>query len=155
MDLKANTQTPLSEVLAGKARGSATLSIQPDVTVAAAAELLIRNQVGSVLVLDQGRLVGIFTERDVLRRVVGERRDPATTRVSEVMTRDLVVMRPSSSVVDAMRVISEKRIRHIPVVEGGAVVGVVSQGDLNHWLVRNREGQIQDLVDFVTGKYPA
>jgi CBS domain-containing protein len=155
MDLKANTQTPLSEVLAGKARGSATLSIQPDVTVAAAAELLIRNQVGSVLVLDQGRLVGIFTERDVLRRVVGERRDPATTRVSEVMTRDLVVMRPSSSVVDAMRVISEKRIRHIPVVEGGAVVGVVSQGDLNHWLVRNREGQIQDLVDYVTGKYPA
>jgi CBS domain-containing protein len=155
MDLKANTQTPLSEVLAGKARGSATLSIQPDVTVAAAAELLIRNQVGSVLVLDQGRLVGIFTERDVLRRVVGERRDPATTRVSEVMTRDLVVMRPSSSVVDAMRVISEKRIRHIPVVEGGAVMGVVSQGDLNHWLVRNREGQIQDLVDFVTGKYPA
>jgi CBS domain-containing protein len=155
MDLKANTQTPLSEVLAGKARGSATLSIQPDVTVAAAAELLIRNQVGSVLVLDQGRLVGIFTERDVLRRVVGERRDPATTRVSEVMTRDLVVMRPSSSVVDAMRVISEKRIRHIPVVEGGAVMGVVSQGDLNHWLVRNREGQIQDLVDYVTGKYPA
>jgi CBS domain-containing protein len=155
MDLKANTQTPLSEVLAGKARGSATLSIQPDVTVAAAAELLIRNQVGSVLVLDQGRLVGIFTERDVLRRVVGERRDPTTTRVSEVMTRDLIVMRPSSSVVDAMRVISEKRIRHIPVVEGGAVVGVVSQGDLNHWLVRNREGQIQDLVDFVTGKYPA
>jgi len=71
------------------------------------------------------------------------------------MTRDLVVMRPSASVVDAMRVISEKRIRHIPVVEAGEVVGVVSQGDLNHWLIRNREGQIQDLVDFVTGKYPA
>jgi len=155
MDLKANTQTPLSQVLASKARGEATLSISPDVTVGAAAELLIRNQVGSVLVMDQGRLVGIFTERDILRRVVGERRDPATTRVADVMTRDLVVMRPSSSVVDAMRVISEKRIRHIPVVEGGVVIGVVSQGDLNHWLVRNREGQIQDLVDYVTGKYPA
>ena len=87
--------------------------------------------------------------------MVGERRDPATTKVADVMTRDLVVMRPSSSVVDAMRVISEKRIRHIPVVEGGEVVGVVSQGDLNHWLIRNREGQIQDLVDYVTGKYPA
>jgi CBS domain-containing protein len=155
MDLKVDTQTPLSQVLASKARGSSTLSIPPDVTVAAAAELLVRNQVGSVLVMDQGRLVGIFTERDILRRVVAERRDPATTRVADVMTRELVVMRPSASVVDAMRVISEKRIRHIPVVEGGAVVGVVSQGDLNHWLVRNREGQIQDLVDFVTGKYPA
>jgi CBS domain-containing protein len=137
MDLKANTQTLLSEVLASKGRGSTTLSISPEVTVAAAADLLIHNQVGSV------------------RRVVGQRRDPATTKVADVMTRDLVVMRPSSSVVDAMRVISEKRIRHIPVVEGGVVVGVVSQGDLNHWLIRNREGQIQDLVDFVTGKYPA
>jgi CBS domain-containing protein len=154
MDLKANTQTPLSQVLASKGRGSSTLTTSPDVTVAAAADLLVRNKVGSVLVMDQGRLVGIFTERDVLR-LVAERRDPASTRIADVMTRDLVVMRPSSSVVDAMRVISEKRIRHIPVVEGGAVLGVVSQGDLNHWLVRNREGQIQDLVDFVTGKYPA
>jgi CBS domain-containing protein len=99
--------------------------------------------------------VGIFTERDVLRRVVGERRDPSSTRVADVMTRELVVMRPTASVVDAMRVISERRVRHIPVVEGGKVLGVVSQGDLNHWLVRNREGQIQDLVDYVTGKYPA
>ncbi len=155
MDLKPDTQTPLSQILAGKSRGTTTLTIAPDLTVAAAAEVLIRNQVGSVLVMDGGRLVGIFTERDILRRVVGERRDPGTTRVAEVMTRELVVMRPSSSVVDAMRVISEKRIRHIPVVDGGNVVGVVSQGDLNHWLVRNREGQIQDLVDYVTGRYPA
>jgi CBS domain-containing protein len=155
MDLKPDTQTPLSQVLATKARGKATLSVPPDISVAAAVEVLNKNQVGSVLVLDGGRLVGIFTERDILRRVVGERRDPAATRVADVMTRDLVVMRPSASVVDAMRVISEKRIRHIPVVEAGNVVGVVSQGDLNHWLVRNREGQIQDLVDYVTGKYPA
>jgi len=155
MDLKPDSQTPLSQVLAGKTRGGSTLSVPPDITVAAAAAVLIQNQVGSVLVMDAGRLVGIFTERDILRRVVGERRDPATTRVADVMTRELVVMRPGSSVVDAMRVISEKRIRHIPVVEGTTVVGVVSQGDLNHWLVRNREGQIQDLVDYVTGKYPA
>jgi CBS domain-containing protein len=155
MDLKPDSQTPLSQVLAGKARGTSTMSVRPDITVAAAVEVLNHHQIGSVLVMDGARLVGIFTERDILRRVVGERRDPATTRVSDVMTRDLVVMRPSSSVVDAMRVISEKRIRHVPVVDGTTVVGVVSQGDLNHWLVRNREGQIQDLVDYVTGRYPA
>jgi CBS domain-containing protein len=155
MEMKADTQTPLSQILAGKSRGAATLTVPPEVTVAAAAEVLIRNQVGSVVVLDGGRLVGIFTERDILRRVVGERRDPTSTRVADVMTRDLVVMRPSATVVDAMRVISEKRIRHVPVVEDGKLLGVVSQGDLNHWLVRNREGQLQDLVDFVTGKYPA
>ena len=138
MDLKPDTQTPLSHVLAGKARGSSTLTVPPDITVAMAVEVLNENQVGSVLVMDGARLVGIFTERDILRRVVGERRDPATTKVSDVMTRDLVVMRPTSSVVD-----------------GNIVLGVVSQGDLNHWLVRNREGQIQDLVDYVTGRYPA
>ncbi|HET8732848.1 MAG TPA: CBS domain-containing protein, partial [Anaeromyxobacteraceae bacterium] len=74
--MKADTQTPLSHILAGKSRGTATLTVPPEVTVAAAAEVLIRNQVGSVVVLDGGRLVGIFTERDILRRVVGERRDP-------------------------------------------------------------------------------
>jgi CBS domain-containing protein len=155
MDLKTDAQTPLSQVLSSKGRGAATLSVPPGITVAAAADALNQHKGGSVLVMEGGKLLGIFTERDILRRVVGERRDPANTKVGDVMTKDLVVMRPSASVVDAMRVISEKRIRHIPVVEGGAVVGVVSQGDLNHWLVRNREGHIQDLVDFVTGKYPA
>ena len=96
MELKADTQTPLSQVLAEKWRGSSTLTVPPEVTVAAAAEVLIRNQVGSVLVMDGGRLVGIFTERDILRREVGERRDPATTKVADVMTRDLVVMRRTS-----------------------------------------------------------
>jgi CBS domain-containing protein len=155
MELKQEIHTSLSQILAGKGRGGSTLTVPPEITVAAAAEVLIRNQVGSVLVMDGGRLVGIFTERDILRRVVGERRDPASTRVADVMTRDLVVMRPTASAVDAMKVIAEKRIRHVPVVEDGKVVGVVSQGDLNHWLVRNREGQIQELVDYVTGKYPA
>ena len=155
MDFKTDAQTPLSQVLDGKGRGTATHAVPPDITVAAAAELLNQHKIGSVLVMDGHRLVGIFTERDVLRRVVGERRDPATTRVADVMTRDIVVMRPSASVVDAMRVISEKRIRHIPVVEDGTVVGVVSQGDLNHWLVRDREGEIQSLVEYVTGQYPA
>lgn len=147
-------ETPLREVLASKPRG-ATHSVSPAATVAAAVDLINANKVGSVLVMDGKRLVGIFTERDVLRRVVGGRKDPATTRVADVMTRELVVMRPSSTLGDAMAVISEKRIRHLPVVEEGTVVGVISQGDLNHWLVRNREVEVNHLVDFITGKYPA
>ncbi len=147
-------ETPLREVLASKP-GGATHSVSPAATVAAAVDLINANQVGSVLVMDGKRLVGIFTERDVLRRVVGGRKDPATTRVADVMTRELVVMRPSSTLGDAMAVISEKRIRHLPVVEEGTVVGVISQGDLNHWLVRNREVEVNQLVEFITGKYPA
>ncbi|HEU4383244.1 MAG TPA: CBS domain-containing protein [Anaeromyxobacteraceae bacterium] len=149
MDLK----TPLRTVLAAKPSG-ATHAVSPTMTVAAAVEVLNGNKVGSVLVMDGQRLVGIFTERDVLRRVVGGHRDPEKTRIAEVMTRELAVMKPESTVEDAMTVIAEKRIRHLPVLEEGKVVGVVSQGDLNHWLIRNREVQVNQLVEFITGKYP-
>jgi len=149
MDLK----TPLATLLAHKGTGAAH-SIAPTATVAAAVDLINQKKIGSLLVMDQGRLVGIFTERDVLRRVVGERRDPEKCKIAEVMTRELVVMRPTSTVEDAMQVISERRIRHLPVLEGGHVVGVISQGDLNHWLVRDREVEIRTLVEYVTGKYP-
>jgi CBS domain-containing protein len=150
MDLKPNSQMPLSTVLAGKGRGTSTLSVAPDLTVAAAAAVLIQNQVGSVLVMDGGRLVGIFTERDILRRVVGERRDPATTRVADVMTRDLVVMRPSSSVMDAMRVIAEKRIRHIPVVDQGKLIGIVSIGDVVKAQLEQYAGEVDNLQTQIT-----
>ena len=153
--MEKTLKTPLSAVLANKGKGNVSHAVAPSMTVAAAVDLLTQNKVGSVLVMDQGRLVGIFTERDVLRRVVGERRAPERTTVGEVMTRDLVVMRPTSTVGEAMKVFSERRIRHLPVLEAGAVVGVVSQGDLNHWMIRDHEGEIQALVEFVTGKYPA
>jgi CBS domain-containing protein len=153
--MEKTLRTPLSAVLANKARGNVTHAVSPTMTVASAVELLNQNKVGSVLVIDEGRLVGIFTERDVLRRVVGERRDADRTTVAEVMTRDLVVMRPTSTVGEAMKVFSERRIRHLPVLDAGRLVGVVSQGDLNHWLIRDHQGEIQSLVEFVTGQYPA
>jgi CBS domain-containing protein len=146
-------QTPLRTLLAGKQ--AKTHAVAPTATVAAAVDLMNANKVGSVLVMDSDRLVGVFTERDVLRRVVGGRMDPAKTTVSEVMTRELVVLRPGSTVADAMAVVSEKRVRHLPVVDEGKVVGVISAGDLNHWLIRNREVHIEQLVDYITGKYPA
>lgn len=145
-------QTPLRTLL-GQKKGRPH-SVPPTSTVAGAVELMNANKVGSVLVMDGERLVGIFTERDVLRRVVG-RLDPTKTQVSQVMTKDLVVMRPTSTVADAMAVVSEKRIRHLPVVEEGRVVGVISAGDLNHWLIRGHQGQIEQLVDYISGKYPA
>ncbi len=145
-------QTPLRTLL-GQKKGK-TQAVSPSTSVSDAVKVMIDNKIGSVLVMDGERLVGIFTERDVLRRVVGKL-DPVKTQVSEVMTRDLVVMRPTSTVADAMAVVSEKRIRHLPVVEGGKVVGVVSAGDLNHWLVRGHQVQIDQLVDYITGKYPA
>jgi CBS domain-containing protein len=86
---------------------------------------------------------------------VGARIDAESTPVSEVMSKELVVMRPTSTVADAMAVVSEKRIRHLPVVEEGRVLGVLSAGDLNHWLIRGHQGQIDQLVDYITQRYPA
>src|SRR6266545_4332507 len=128
-------ETPLRTLLENKPR---TLhSVTPDTTIAAAVDLLNSKNVGAVLVMSGAQLVGIFTERDVLRRVVGEHRDPDTTRIVDVMTRKLVVMRQAATVQDAMTVVAEQRCRHLPIVEDGRVLGIISVGDLNHWLIRN------------------
>jgi CBS domain-containing protein len=145
-------ETQLRTLLENKP--GAVHSVSPDMTVAAAVGILNARNVGAVLVMKGAELVGVFTERDVLRRVVGERRDPDTTRVGDVMTRDLVVMHLSSTVQDAMTVVSERRFRHLPIVEEGKVLGVISAGDLNHWLIRNREVDIEELVDYIKGTYP-
>jgi CBS domain-containing protein len=145
-------ETQLRTLLENKP--GAVHSTSPEMTVAAAVAILNTRNVGALLVMKGAELVGVFTERDVLRRVVGEHRDPDTTRVGDVMTRDLVVMRPSSTVQDAMTVVSERRLRHLPIVEEGKVVGIISAGDLNHWLIRNREVDISELVDYIKGAYP-
>ncbi len=136
-------------------KSTAVHRVAPSTTIAQAVDLMNANKIGSVLVMDGERLVGIFTERDVLRRVVGGRLDPDSTRVADVMTREVVVMRPSATVADAMAVVSERRCRHLPIVEDGAVLGVLSSGDLNHWLIRGHQVQIGELVDYITGRYPA
>ncbi len=145
--------TPLRTLLLQKE--GRTQSVAPDATVAAAVDIMNAANVGSVLVMDGTRLVGIFTERDVLTRVVGKRIAPEKTPISKVMTKQPAVMRPTSTVADAMAVVSEKRVRHLPVVEDGRVLGVISAGDLNHWLIRGHQVQIDQLVDYITQRYPA
>jgi CBS domain-containing protein len=145
-------ETQLRTLLENKP--GAVHSASPDMTVAAVVAILNAQNVGAVLVMNGTELVGVFTERDVLRRVVGQHRDPDKTLVADVMTKDLVVMRPSSTVQDAMTVVAERRCRHLPIVEDHKVLGVISAGDLNHWLIRNREVDLEQLVDYIQGKYP-
>lgn len=136
-------------------KGSDIYSISPEATVLAAVEEMNDKGVGAVLVMEDDRLLGIFTERDVLRRVVAQQRDAKTTRVADVMTDELVVIKPTITVEDAMAVVTEKRCRHLPVIENGKVVGLLSIGDLTHWVSRDHEVQIQQMVEYVTGQYPA
>lgn len=145
-------QDTLETVLAGK--GSAIHYVVPEATVLDAIQKMNAERIGAVLVCVSGELVGIFTERDVLCRVIAEGRDPATTKVVEVMTSELVTVRSSTRVEEAMAVITDRRFRHLPVIDDGELKGIVSSGDLTRRVSRNQQGHIQDLMNFITGKYP-
>jgi CBS domain-containing protein len=145
-------QDSLKTVLAAK--GGEIHYVIPEATVLSAVEKMNQERIGAVLVCISGEMVGIFTERDVLCRVVGEGRDPAATKVVDVMTSEVVAVRSTTSIEAAMAVISERRFRHLPVVDDGELKGLVSSGDLTRRVSQDQEGHIQDLMNFITGKYP-
>jgi len=97
-------------------------------------------RIGAMLVMEDDRLVGIFTERDAIRRVLGGGLDPSSTKVSEVMSRDPISVTPSTSIDEARAIVTNRRIRHLPVVENGKVLGMVSSGDIHHWLGSEQPG---------------
>jgi len=122
-------------------------SVGPYTSVMDCIKLMNEHMIGAMLVMEDEKLVGIFTERDILTRVVGAWLDPATTKVGEVMTRDPYCASPTTSLEEAMHIITSKRFRHLPVVENGKVLGMVSSGDLTHRLVSDKPADIRELVD--------
>ncbi len=138
---------PVEKLLAQK--GEKLEVVSPSTTVMDAVERMNLRQIGSVLVMEGDRLAGIFTERDVLTRVLPAKLDPARTPVAEVMTRKPVVIGPSTTVQEAMMVVTDTRKRHLPVVQHDRVLGLVSIGDLTRWMVRDQQRTIDDLYDYV------
>ena len=135
-------------------KGSAVHTIAPETTVLDAVGRMNEKGVGALLVTDGDQPVGMFTERDVLRRVVDVRRDPSSTKVAEVMSRELVVVHPEVTVEEAMAIMTERRCRHLPVIQDDDIVGMVSIGDLSRWMSRRQANHINDLMSYITGKYP-
>ncbi len=123
-------------------KGGVIASLPPQATVLEAAQLMNDRHIGSVLVTEGNQLVGIFTERDVLRRVVAEQRDPATTTVADVMTSPVACAAPHTTLDEIRTVMRDKRIRHVPVVNGGGVLGMISLGDLNK---AEHDGQVETI----------
>lgn len=130
-------------------KGPEVLSVGPDTTVLDAAQRMNERGTGSVLVLEGGEVVGIFTERDLMRRVVAARRDPATTPVREVMTRALVTCVPDTDVEACARTMSEGRIRHLPVLAAGRLAGLVTSGDLLAYQLSDQASTIRQLHGFI------
>ncbi len=140
--------TPISALLDRK--GHSVFSVLPTVTISEAVAEMNRQRVGCMLVIDEGRLVGVFTERDVLKRVVGAGVDPTRTRVAEVMTSSVITVSPDATVEQAMVIFTEKRCRHLPVIEQGRLVGTISIGDITRWMADSSRAEAEHLKNYIT-----
>ena len=141
----------IADILAIK--GSNTLSIGPDAMVLDAARMMNERKIGSLLVMDGDRLIGIITERDMLQRVLVPRRDPAVTPVDEVMTTELVCCYPHTTLDEARGVLKNRRIRHLPVLDGDEqLLGLISIGDLNAYETTDHERTIFVLQEYIYGR---
>jgi CBS domain-containing protein len=133
-----------------QAKGPGFVGVAADTTVREAAHVMNRHGIGSVLVLDRGRLVGIFTERDVLRRVVAEARPPESTPVREVMTVDVLCGEAGMQIDDVAELMRSRRVRHLPVLDAaGGVVGLVSIGDVNAHRFTTCEVALHQVQDYM------
>ena len=137
----------VSEVL--REKGTRVYAIDPHATVFDAIAQMVRCGVGALIVIEDDSVLGILTERDYLRKVAIEGRTSRTTLVHEIMTSPVVAVRPSDDLNDCMALMTERRVRHLPVIDGGRLIGLVSIGDLVKRKVAEQQGEIERLVDYI------
>lgn len=132
-------------------KGAAVRSVASTVSVSDAVKEMNRHKIGSVLVMDGTRLAGIFTERDVLTRVVAADLDPKSTPIARVMTANVLTIAPETTVQQMMDTFSEKRCRHMPVVKDGAILGLISIGDISRWVANSHRAEAESLRQYIGG----
>lgn len=138
---------PVSELL--KSRGGTLWHVRPDDSVFAALQLLAEYEVGALVVMDEGRLVGILSERDYTRKVALQGRSSKETKVADIMTRNVIVVSPRTGTRDCMALMRERKVRHLPVVDGGTVLGMISIRDLMDDIIADHELTIAQLESYI------
>lgn len=148
MKSRDKRRAPLSKIFE---EGEVIHAVGSDTPVTECVRLMTAERIGALVVMDGEKLQGIFTERDALGKVLAAGLDPGRTKVSEVMTRDPYCIPPTTTVGDAMELITARRFRHLPIVENGRLLAVVSSGDLTRWLIEDQMSEVQELVGLAAG----
>ena len=143
----------VNSILANK--GSAIWSISPDATVFEAIQLMAEKNVGALPVVQHDQLVGIISERDYTRKVILQGKSSKETPVRDIMTQRLVTADPDDRVSECMQRMTENRVRHLPVLEGNKMIGILSIGDLLAWLIAAQRNALDNLERYVTGDFPS
>jgi len=143
---------PIRSVL--KHKGGNVWTVSPSASVFDAIAMMGKKQVGALLVMEDAKLVGILSERDYARKIILKGRTSKDTAVGEIMTSPVRYATPEETVDECMRIMTASRVRHLPVVEDGKVVGIISIGDLVNWIISAQADTIHQLHSYITGKYP-
>ena len=133
------------------AKGGDLITVSPDATVLDAIKIMAERSIGSLLVMEKDELEGILTERDYARKVIVKGRASNSTAVREIMSTDIISAAPGESVNHCMEVMTRKKIRHLPVIDDGRVVGIVSIGDLVQAIISDQQEEIQQLEQYISG----
>ena len=144
-----NPNGTISEILNHK--GATVWSISPDATVFEAIVMMTDKNIGALLVTEQGKLVGIVSERDYTRKVVIKGKASKTTAVREILSSHVISVSPSHTVEECMRLMTDHHFRHLPVLDGEKVVGIISIGDLVNWIISAQHTTISQLQTYITG----
>lgn len=142
----------ISEIL--REKGSRVWSISPEAKVFEALQLMTDRNIGALPVLEGTRLVGILTERDYARKVALLGRSSKQTSVRDIMNTELVFVSPNESVEECMRMMTETRVRHIPIIAEGQLQGIVSIGDLVKWIISAQRAALHQMEHYIAGGYP-
>ena len=137
-----------------KQKDQSIWSVSPDACVYDAIEIMADKYVGALMVVSEGELIGVVSERDYARKVILQGKSSKQTQVKEIMTTPAIFVTPQHTVEDSMRIMTDKRIRHLPVVEDEKLLGVVSIGDLVKWMISAQQQTISQLHNYITSSYP-